>query len=109
MATIAEQWVEQGRTEGLKKGRTEGLKKGRTEGMKKGREEGREAALILLRRWLNYRLQIPLAQFDEDFQTLDLATITHLSEVAFEVESLTAFEARLVEIQPDPDDQDATE
>ncbi len=43
--TIAEQWYEEGRNEGIAKGREEGIAKGREEGIAKGREEGRIAAL----------------------------------------------------------------
>jgi DNA-directed RNA polymerase specialized sigma24 family protein len=43
--TIAEQWHEEGREEGIAKGREEGIAKGREEGIAKGREEGRIAAL----------------------------------------------------------------
>ena len=47
MGTVAEAWIEQGRTEGIEKGRHEG----RSEGRQEGREEGRAAALegLLLR------------------------------------------------------------
>jgi len=80
MPTIAEQWIEQGLMEGLARGREE------------GREEGREAALIVLRRTLSNRFEVPLDYFDEILQSLDLAEITQLSEAAFETDSLADFE-----------------
>jgi hypothetical protein len=42
-------WLKEGRTEGLKEGRTEGLKEGRTEGRKEGVVEGLQTTL---REWL---------------------------------------------------------
>ncbi len=69
---------------------------GLAEGREEGREEGqRKAALTLLRRFLAYRFDIELDHFDDDLQPLDLAAITHLSEAAFEVETLAEFEAML--------------
>ncbi|MBN1218943.1 MAG: Rpn family recombination-promoting nuclease/putative transposase [Anaerolineae bacterium] len=91
MPTIAEQWIEQGRIEGLEKGREEGLEE--------GREEGREAALMLLRRFLKYHFGLPLDHFDQQLATLDLAALTQLSDVAFEVDTLAEFEATLAELQ----------
>ena len=84
MPTIAEQWLEEGRQEGLQ----EGL------------ERGREAALQMLRRFLAWRFEIALDQFDERLKELDLAALDHLSEVAFEAEGLADFEAALAKLQP---------
>ena len=38
--TIAEQWHEEGRQEGIARGREEGIARGREEGIARGREEG---------------------------------------------------------------------
>ncbi len=86
MPTIAEQWLEQGREEGLK--------------------EGREATLNLLRRYLATRFDLELTHFEADFATLDLAAIIKLSEIVFEVETLAEFEAVLVELHPEQADKD---
>jgi hypothetical protein len=79
MPTLAEQWMERGRLQGLEQGR-------------------REAALNLLRRFLHHRFGIPLDHFDNEFQILNLTAIDRLSDSAFEVESLTEFEAVLTEL-----------
>ncbi len=42
MGTIAQTWVEQGRSEGLERGRAEGIERGRAEGIERGRAEGIE-------------------------------------------------------------------
>jgi hypothetical protein len=78
MPTIAEQWIEQGRIEGL--------------------EEGREAALTILRRFLAQRFGVALDYFDDDFQVLELADITHLSEAAFEAATLAEFKTKMAEL-----------
>lgn len=92
MPTIAEQWLEQGRQEGL----VLGLEQGREE----GREEGqREATLTLLRRILALRFEVEMNHFNTDFDLLDLAAITQLSEATFEVADLVAFEAILVRLK----------
>ena len=90
MPTLAEQWIQQGEALGLEKG------------LEKGREEGREAALKVLRRFLATRFGVPLDHFDDVLQPLDLASLTTLSDIAFEIEGLTAFEARLANLQPHP-------
>jgi predicted transposase/invertase (TIGR01784 family) len=98
MPTIAEEWLERGRLEGL------------AEGREAGREEGqREAALTLLRRFLAYRFDIELDHFDDDLQPLDLAAITHLSEAAFEVETLAEFEAVLNQVKAEAEGEGETE
>jgi predicted transposase/invertase (TIGR01784 family) len=79
MPTLVEQWIERGRIE--------------------GREEGREAALNLLRRFLNHRFGTALDHFDPDFELLDLAAITHLSDTVFEVNTLAEFKAVLAELK----------
>ena len=79
MATIAEQWIEQ------------------------GREEGREAALNVLRRFLATRFGVALDHFDAALHALDLEAITALSDAAFAVESLADFEIRLAEVQSSPE------
>jgi predicted transposase/invertase (TIGR01784 family) len=101
MPTIAEQWVEQGRTEGLKQGLEQGLE----QGLRKGREEGREAALALLRRFLAFRFSVPLNQFDDEFQSLDLAAVTQLSDAAFGVETLAEFKVALAKLKADKEEQ----
>ncbi len=90
MPTIAEQW----------------FKEGEVVGFEKGKEEGREATLSLLRRFLAMRFEVELDHFEADFATLDLAAITKLSDTAFEVETLTEFEAVLVELHPEQADKD---
>jgi hypothetical protein len=82
MPTIAEQWIEQGRAEGLAQ----------------GRQEGREVILTILRRFLAQRFGVAKDHFDDDFQGLDLASITRLSDIAFEARTLAEFEARLTEL-----------
>jgi predicted transposase/invertase (TIGR01784 family) len=84
MPTLVEQWLERGRQEGLER----------------GREEGREAALNILRRFLVHRFGAAPDQFDETLQELDLATITQLSEAAFEAKDLAEFEAALTKLHP---------
>ncbi len=94
MPTIAEQWIEQGLEQGLAIGREQGRQK--------GYEEGREAALMLLRRFLKYRFGVALDHFDDDWHPLDLATLTQLSDRAFEVENLAEFEATLADLAVAP-------
>jgi hypothetical protein len=72
------------------------------EDLEKGLEKGREATLNLLRRLLQHRFGLPLDYFDQQLTSLDLATLTHLSDQAFEVESLTEFEAALAEVTLEP-------
>ncbi len=98
MPTIAEQWIEQGLEQGLAIGREQGWQQGRQEGY----EEGREAALMLLRRFLKYRFGVALDHFDDDLHPLDLATLTQLSDRAFEVENLAEFEAVLADLAVAP-------
>jgi predicted transposase YdaD len=102
MPTIAEQWIEQGLEQGLAIGREKGRQEGRQQGRQEGYEEGREAALMLLRRFLKYRFGVALDHFDDDLHPLDLATITQLSDQAFEVENLAEFEAALADLAVDP-------
>lgn len=66
----------------------EGEAKGRAAGEAKGR-------LDSIRRFMAYRFEIPLDQFDPQLQSLDLAALTELSEIMFEVANLTEFEAAL--------------
>lgn len=54
----------------------------------------------MLRRFLAQRFGTVLDQFDERLKGLDLATLEHLSEVAFEAENLVDFEAALANLQP---------
>ncbi len=81
MPTLVEQWLERGREE--------------------GREQGREAALTVLRRFLAMRFGVELSHFDPAFAPLDLTAITRLSDAAFEVTTLTEFEALLAELPAD--------
>jgi flagellar biosynthesis/type III secretory pathway protein FliH len=99
MLTIAEQWIEQGRAEGLKQGLDRGLEQ--------GREEGREAALTILRHFLKHRFGITIDQFDDDLQTLNLAAITQLSDVAFEAATLAEFEEALARLKPETNGEGA--
>ena len=48
---------------------------------------------------LAQRFGVALDHFDRAFESLDLAAISDLSEAAFEMDSLAAFEARLAEIR----------
>ncbi len=109
MPTLVEQWLERGRVEGRKKGREEGRQEGRQEGRKKGRQEGRkkgrEAAVSLLRRFLKHRFNTALDHFDPAFTPLDLGAITRLSDAAFEVNTLSEFEAVLAGLQTEQKDE----
>jgi predicted transposase/invertase (TIGR01784 family) len=86
MPTLAEQWLEQGRVEGLEK----------------GREEGREAVLDILRRFVAKRFGLSLEHFDAELQPLDLAALTALSDAAFEASSLAEFESALAGLTATP-------
>ena len=68
MPTIAEQWLEEGRQKGLK------------EGLEQGLERGRETAFKLLRRFVAWRFETALDQFDERLERLDLAAIDRLAD-----------------------------
>ena len=84
MPTLVEQWLERGRTEGLR------------QGLEQGREQGRDAARTLLRRYLATRFEVQLDAFDEALLAgCDLETLTQLSQVAFEANTLAEFEAAL--------------
>lgn len=98
MPTLAEQWLAQGEAIGLEKG----LEKGREEGLEKGLEEGREAALNILRRFVARRFGTALEHFDAELTSLDLVSITALSDVAFAAESLAEFEAALARLTSPP-------
>ncbi len=79
------------------------LKEGYQLGREEGREEGREAAMALLRRFLAYRFDIPLDHFDDRLRPLNLETIKQLSDTAFEVETLAAFEEVLTRVETEMD------
>lgn len=87
MPTLAEKWKQEGIAIGLEKGREE------------GREEGeREATLRILKRFLTHRFSLDFDHFTHLFEGCDLPTLARLSDIAFEVETLSAFEAKLNEV-----------
>jgi len=75
MATIAEQWLKQG--------------------LEQGREEGHEAALMILRQYLQRRFGEEANRFETDLHQLDLPTLTALSDHAFASEQVANFETHL--------------
>jgi predicted transposase/invertase (TIGR01784 family) len=104
MPTIAEQWLAQGREEGLEQGREQGLEQ--------GLQRGREAAQVLLQRFLATRFAVPLNQFDAALADCDLETLTQLSQIAFEASTVAEFEAGLTRVtanqQPEQNSDTAT-
>lgn len=71
---------------------------GHTVGLRQSLAKDREFILPLLRRYLATRFGLNLNHFDAAFETLALAAIIKLSELAFEVESLAAFETTLADL-----------
>jgi hypothetical protein len=68
----------------------------RAEGLVEGRAEGHEAAVLILRRFLAFRFQIPETQFDSQLDLLDLEAIKQLSDIVIDVPSLADFERALL-------------
>jgi predicted transposase/invertase (TIGR01784 family) len=111
MPTIAEQWLEQGREQGLElglekgleRGREQGLEQGLEKGLEQGREQGleqgrQEAALDLLLRYLATRFEVQPDAYQAALTGCDMATLTRLSQHAFEANNLAAFEAALADL-----------
>ncbi len=69
------------------------LERGREEGV----EAGREALLLNIQRVIALRFEIELDHFAEALQDLNFAGMQHLSELAFEVDTLAEFETAVVQ------------
>jgi flagellar biosynthesis/type III secretory pathway protein FliH len=95
--TIAEQWLEEGRQEGIAKGRQEGIAKGRQEGIAKGREEGiakgrEEGRIAALRSLLSSKFgaQALDATYEARLQAATPAAVDHYLQRVLVAESLAA-------------------
>jgi predicted transposase YdaD len=94
-SSIIKEFLTQEHILGFEEGRQEGRLEGRQEGRLEGRQEGRLAALVFLRRLLAYRFGLPLDYFDRHLYQLDLETLKQLGDIAFDAESLAAFNEAL--------------
>jgi hypothetical protein len=95
--TIAEQWHEEGREEGIAKGREEGIAKGREEGIAKGREEGiakgrEEGRIAALRSLLSSKFgsQALDATYEAHLQAATPAAVDHYLQRVVVADSLAA-------------------
>jgi hypothetical protein len=62
--------------------------------------------LNVLRQLLHHRFGAPLDYFDAVFADFDLAALAQLSEIAFTVDNLTAFETELAALKAAPQQAD---
>jgi len=93
MPTIAETWLERGRTEGRAEGRVEGRTEGRVEGRAEGRVEGRtegrlEAERYILIRLLERRFGPLPTPYQARIAAADSETLLHWSEQVLSAQRL---------------------
>ena len=91
MPTIAQQWIEQG----VKQGIQIGEKQGWTKGLLEGKYEAKVEALIQI---LTNRFKTKANKFEKQLAKLDLKTLDKLTNIAWSVETLAEFEAKLSKI-----------
>jgi flagellar biosynthesis/type III secretory pathway protein FliH len=81
IVSIADQFIEEGRSEGRKEGRSEGRKEGRSEGRKEGRSEGRkEGRQELLLKLLRARFGALPQEAVERIESADVAQLDAWSD-----------------------------
>ena len=107
MASIAEQWLEQGIVIGEERGIAIGEERGKAEGIAEGE---RQALLKTIERVLFFRFEVPSEDLFQDLGIFKLDALKYLSELVFKVETLPEFIAEFKALHPNnPEPEDKTD